>query len=362
MNQHFVPKVYLKNFSIKRKNEYFIDVYDKFENRFFQTNTKNICAIKNLYTFSENSDYANTPLGIENLYSNYIEPFYQRAYNILTNDNIIYINERERIEIILGVLQLYFRNPKVFGDLVLIHRENLKKNLKIAKTQGLKKIKFLGIYYDAVNISIEDNLSYFDQKTNDIFKEEHIVGFKQLSVSQSNLKIHVLKLMDNFKYFTSDNPLIIKDVILPQNENPYVNTKQFYLTLNPYYAVYLYHDKGKNSNKIHRESVSNGSSFILNDQIINNSERFVLGVKKDEIEGHNKEVNFFQNESLELKIDLIKQIYGKFPIDEKNKKMMAFLKTFIDLYNEQGTLNNHQEYQLHMGVKKLNAVHYRKKI
>lgn len=121
MNQHFVPRVYLKNFATKKREEYFIDVFDKIENRYFKANIKKLCAETDLYTL-EKSETANKDiLAVENLYANHIEPLYPRIYDILVNDEMFSVTDAERREIVLGVLHFHMRNPRVLKRAIAHH-------------------------------------------------------------------------------------------------------------------------------------------------------------------------------------------------------------------------------------------------
>src|ERR1700744_2929328 len=113
MNQHYVPRVYLKNFAERKGNEYFIDVYDKTNEKVFNTNITNICAERHLYTLDDEDKINGDTMAIEKMFAIGFEPMYQRAYDILVNDNISDITNHQREEILSSVLQLYTRNPRI---------------------------------------------------------------------------------------------------------------------------------------------------------------------------------------------------------------------------------------------------------
>lgn len=139
MNQHYVPRVYLKNFAEKRGKEFYINVLDTSSGEFIKPNIKGICAEKDFYTLNEDSKHTTADLkAIETIYSDFIEPMYQQAYEILTNDNIININFTDRANIIIGVMQLYSRNPAI-----LVQEWNYieKKLLKYMKRTNLKELR-----------------------------------------------------------------------------------------------------------------------------------------------------------------------------------------------------------------------------
>src|SRR6478752_10280578 len=126
MNQHYVPRVYLKNFAKAKGRDYYVNVYDKINDRYFETNIKNICSETNLYTLDENNRVAKHVLSVEKIYSDFIEPIYAKAYSILTNEEIFYISDLQRVEILVGLFQFYYRNPIIFRKSLKIHLENIQ--------------------------------------------------------------------------------------------------------------------------------------------------------------------------------------------------------------------------------------------
>ena len=54
-NQHFVPRAYLRFFSYKKKNEYYVKVFDKKINKSFESNINNIASFNNFYEVYDHS-------------------------------------------------------------------------------------------------------------------------------------------------------------------------------------------------------------------------------------------------------------------------------------------------------------------
>jgi hypothetical protein len=146
MNQHYVPRVYLKNFSRKRGKDFFVDVYDITTKDIFNTNIKNICAEKDFYTLESKGPKSRDRLIVEKFYSEQIEPLYERAYNILTNDKISIISSKIRKEILLGIFQLYARNPQILKISIENHKSIIENLHEEATSQGLLGITYLDDY------------------------------------------------------------------------------------------------------------------------------------------------------------------------------------------------------------------------
>ncbi|WP_035567544.1 DUF4238 domain-containing protein [Hymenobacter sp. IS2118] len=151
MNQHYVPRVYLRNFATKVGKEFFIDVFDKTENRYFKANIKKVCSETDFYTLSKDTSIAKDVLAIEKVYGEHIEPMYSRAYKILTDDTLFKINHMQRIEVILGVLYFRMRNPKILKNALTHHETNIINLYKESKEKGVK-----GLTYDGEDFSFRE--------------------------------------------------------------------------------------------------------------------------------------------------------------------------------------------------------------
>jgi hypothetical protein len=89
--QHYVPKVYLKNFAVKNKTKYCLYCLDKKDSREFKTSLNSIGA--------ENYFYSND-VDISEAFEKYlsqIEGDYKTVYNkIVNNMNLDSINEKDK--------------------------------------------------------------------------------------------------------------------------------------------------------------------------------------------------------------------------------------------------------------------------
>ena len=144
MKQHYVPRVYLKNFASRIDgDDGFVNVFDKKLNRHKEINIKNICAEKHLYTLPKSTDVATDIFAIEKLYSDLIEPMYHKAYDILTNNNISFINDFQRGEILTGIFHLYMRNPRFIKKSADYHTSEISKLYQEALTKNAKGLSYL---------------------------------------------------------------------------------------------------------------------------------------------------------------------------------------------------------------------------
>lgn len=352
MNQHYVPRSYLKNFAEKKRKEFFVNVYDKKENRYFQANIKKICSEINLYTLKENNNLTNDLFTIEKLYSNGFEPLYLKAYGILTNHSIYYISQLQRVEILIAIFQLYVRNPAILRRTISFHKREINKIYSESKKKGLKGITYLAEDFSFRDWSEKNIVDFFEDKLTNDFKENHIGGIGEIGNFHENAIFEISVIEDDSEFLTSDNPMVLEDSI-SDNLHPLLKSKEFFLALNKKVSLKLYHDNTKSPNRIYRKYIPNASVAVINKIVLNQTSRFVIS-SKEALEKHSKiSEDFLDNTSLELKIDAIRQILTKFPITQDNKALSDVLREYLNLYEIKGNLTDEEVYEMHTKIKKI---------
>lgn len=344
MNQHFVPRLYLKQFSSKKGKEYFVDVYDKKEKCFFKTNIKKICAENDLYTLD--SSFHNDIFTVEKIYSELIEPMYQKSYDILTNDKIFKISDQERFEILIGVIQLFQRNPRNLNNLIKFHLAEIEKLLILATKENKKGITYLSEDFSFKEWDVEAIKQHFIEIITKDFKEEHLKRTMEIADYHKYAKIEVIKILDNPTFFTSDFPFVSEDIIA-KNENPFFKSKQFTIPLNPSYALKIYHDNTKELNIIYSIEIphGNGTTASINSNIYEKSIRFLIG-SKNSFEEYFKMADFLKDMSIESIINAFEQIIEKIPITEDQIDGFNMLKYYIEKYKRQGILDQQEQSEM----------------
>lgn len=348
MNQHYVPRLYLKNFSKKKGKEYFVDVYEKGTKRIFNTNIKNICAEKDIYTLDKNSNFHSDAFVFEKIYAEWIEPLYQKAYDILTNDKIFIISTTERIEVLTGILQLYYRNPHILADTL----ESLCLDIKNQfSNRGKEDIGFtyLSEYFSYNDWNQESVIQYFIKELTNEYKEKHLLETQKIIDFHKNSIFEVSKIIDEGSFITSDNPLSIEDIVNP-SRNPLVKSKEFTIPLNHKYALKIFHDNSKELNKIYRIGIPNGNAAYINSTIDDQCIRFLVGEEKSFTQYFHM-LNFLHETSVELQIDALRQILSKFPETPDTAESNQILKSYIEQYDREGTLTEKEQFEMHLKLK-----------
>lgn len=355
MNQHYVPRVYLKNFSLARNNEYFVNAYDKTTKNNFLVNIKKICGEKDLYTLDINDKDYGDPLIIESGYANYFEPLYDKIYKLLVDDNVVAISLEQRNEILVGIFQLFFRNTKMLNDMIDYHCQNLEWLYHKAKFESNDKFHYIDREYE-VNRNLHEIKEGFKIDTRYYFKKQHFQAFAQLVLSNSYQSINIYKLVDDSKFITCDNPL--SNVNLKQDsKNPFQRISQFFLPLNEKYCLFLFNDKTKALDKIYRENVYSGRSFLVNDHMLNNAQRFLIG-------SQNEIVKLIQTRDIleteyETNIDklivLVKGIHTIMKEQKMPSEHLEVIEKFIKKYEDSGTISEIEKREFF----KESLVHYK---
>jgi len=342
MNQHFVPRVYLKRFAEKRNGAYYVDVYDKQTKKVFNTNITNICAEKDIYTLDDDSTTYADKLTIEKVYSDGFEPMYERIFGILTNDTIFDITDQQRFEILLAIFQMYMRNPRIMRLSIAHHKAVIRGLVYDAKKNDQKGISYLEEDFSFREWSEQQIIDHFTEKVTKEFKEGHVYGISELGVFHKFSKLEVSKSKVPSAFFTSDNPLVLQDLVEKENSHPLQKTKEFVITLSDEYSLKIYHDNQFNLNTILRPIIPNGNSASINNTIFNQASRFIIG-KKETFESYFKVVEILEDTTFEGKVDMIRQFLERFLDGKQNEPMTKLMKYYLDLFDQNGKLTFEEE-------------------
>jgi len=354
MRQHFVPQVYLRPFARKIKRYHSLDVYDKLEQRFFKVKTENILAITDLYTLEIPNKISENPLIIEKVYAQFIEPLYGKVYKILIDDNKTNITDQERAEIIISILHLYYRNPYNFDKIVAKHVENIERLHKISLKNNQKSFSYLDENFNLENFDINFTKSKVKEKI-DYFFKNHLELTTQFTHTHEFMIIEVFK-SENANLFTNDNPLQHQDFLTEDTSNPLLFSSEFTIPINKRYFIKLSHNKEKRKNLIYRSKISNFMVNVINNDIYNQSVRFVICDQED-YHKYLEVKNDLDDTSIHKKMDFIEQIISSCEQTSKKDVFYNLLKEYHNKYlNQDKNLSKDDEFDLMMEMKELNKV------
>jgi|SRR5690554_3414561 len=356
MNQHFVPRVYLKNFSRQKNNDFYIDVYDKKQNKNFEANIKKICSQKNYYNLPENSRHKTDALAVERFYSDFVEPMYAEVFKILTNDNIIDISDIQRVKIMLGVFHFYFRNPKIIEESLKVHFNNIDILIKEAEIENNSVLTYIGLEFDLTKSDSETIKKRIKSIVYNDVKDYHIDYTGKLGSHHEFGIIEVIKATDDHFFITNDCPLQFDNVLDDSHEAIFDKGADFTLPLSPEYVVKITHNKNKKPFRIYRQTANSAEVAIINSKIQKEATRFILG-SYSSFQKQN-EINILLDEtSQKAKVDILKNLIQVVPENENNRKSLHVFKEAILAFDSKGFLTNDEEKTFNLAMSNMIREH-----
>ncbi|MBS1527471.1 MAG: DUF4238 domain-containing protein [Bacteroidetes bacterium] len=207
IRQHLVPRVYLKQFALKERKDWFIDAYDTKNNKFVPSlNINNVCVNKEFYTFKklpeENKRF------LERFYGQTVESDYPEIYQALTNPKHIKISDNFRFKIISYIISQYWRTSKLtntfnsFWNSTMEHAYNLMEEYSPERIiqSGNQLISF-------ENRTFEDYKLDSDEQNREMINLNSYYRFKDLTLKRMNDSIMVSRMNSEHRLITSDNPV-----------------------------------------------------------------------------------------------------------------------------------------------------------
>lgn len=246
-----MPRAYLKYFSFKKHNEFFIWVYDKDSGRRFQTNIKNVAVEKDLYELNNIDDeHIINKNAWEEYYSKEVEPelsalignIISKYNNSLITDRNIAFDETTKLRLSLQIVYQIYRGKKAFNE-ADIKRSEILDSISLQAEE-------LAVEMYGENHSIDIN-SYLH---NDNLWKLSIAEAATSGAAHVDLlnrlmdRIWVLyKITDNSQFITSDNPILIhndvnKTVGLFQAGLRFDRTVLYY-PISPRFMIALYSNR-----------------------------------------------------------------------------------------------------------------------
>jgi len=277
-HQHFIPKSYLKNFSIEKDGKFFLEgklrTDDKPKDRLLSI--RDICVDKNLYTIpnlKEENKYA-----LEKYYATQIDEIYPEIYELLIDPSITYITPKQRAQIIMTTMSLFFRTPKFLNfnerrlSLILNHAVN-----NFQDKAGQVKYKFRDFDFDFNIKNIEDVIVNLKIKNKLKFLSEHLDDWNKFIQFKFKAGLMVFEIYEDVDLITSDNPVIMHsiegnpfNVFDPTNIISLPIDSKHYLTIFP-------NSEEASLNRIFKGKRDKMFAIGTNYQVDENSEEWILG-------------------------------------------------------------------------------------
>lgn len=286
---HFVPRTYLKNFSHKKNDDYYVHVLQKDQSydKIFESNIINVCAENHLYTLSGTDE---SKLMLEDIYSNIFENQYDNLYSVLTNDSIIEISPEIKKSIVSAVITMFYRTKKWINIYSSHTDEVMNKLYQVSKQYGSDS--YINSNGETINIkgkTLEElQINEKNKSRIPLIITQLKAALKLIEAKQFD-NINVFKIIDENEFITSDNP------VLPMNINrqrtiPFDIDNAYYLPISNKYLLSIFPREVDLPvlNKIIRLIIGREQIEGFNNMQLFNSDKFLIGstsslkrIKKD---------------------------------------------------------------------------------
>ena len=325
-HQHFIPKSYLKNFSLEKEDKFFVEAKLKDDSLPMNKliSIRNICVDKNLYTIPhiETDDkYA-----IEKYYASHIDGIYPDVYKMLVDPSKEHITKEERSQILRTTMSLFFRTPKFLNNKE--RKLNIVLDFAVRNHndgKGNVKFKFKDWNFDFHISNLEEVRTRMKIQNKLKFLQEHLGHWREFVEFKSSVGLSVYHVHEDTDLITSDNPVVMHsvagndfDVFDPSNIISLPIDNKHFLTIFP-------NTEPSMTDRIFRGERDKWFALSMNRQVDENSEDWIIG-KPGTIKAHlSDQVKY--NEETEENFNAIDEI-----------KERAFdLKDLMDIVNEYGT-------------------------
>lgn len=224
IKQHFLPKCYLKNFSLNEKNVY---IYDKKAHKAFSNSLNSIAYFPYLYEIPIKylSQKLKTPYGSKYFerafFAEHIEQLYAEILNTILGKANQWTNKQQRIEVLTS------NEKEILAQLIAIQHLRMP-NVKIETAQSYEKLmqESLAIFKSGITniypeLDVHQAKFEYDKDYDTLLhsklyaNQEFVCNF----ASQILDKHWIFYISDSTDFYTSDNPIIIK---------PHISNKPYY--------------------------------------------------------------------------------------------------------------------------------------
>jgi hypothetical protein len=285
--QHFVPRTYLKHFSEKSGEKYFIHALPSKAtetDKIFHSNITNVAFEKHLYTLPGQT--IEQQMAVEKLYSEELEVHYDSIYEILTDPNKIEITSKERELIISTVVTMYYRTAKWVNTSRDLMARAFESAYHLCEQTRVDYFNFEGEKISIAGKTLQEFTREFNKERQPgMILIQLETAFKLIALRVLNDSICVNKIEgENLEFVTSDNPVVANNDTL-ERFAPFDPTNILELPIDSKHKLILIPECPKKlRNRIFRRTSTSPYSEIekltTNYSQMQNSEKNIFGSKK----------------------------------------------------------------------------------
>lgn len=298
INQHYIPRSYLKNFAEckKKKKEVkcYVDVYYIKENLIRQQiNTKTICYKKHLYTLQTKDD--SKKYDLESYYANNVDAEFQKIYKLLIDPKKKILTKEEKLKVLYVCLSFYFRTPIHLNHINAFTDQHFDRLKLYANEKGIVKTKMFGgkkIHVDELDKLREKE----KEKSKSKFHIDHMSKWMEFVQHKYECTINVIEIQDKDAYLiTSDNPVIIRERRSNQFRGLFNPNNVITMPLDPKHFLEIHPNTVANDEyEIQRLTHDRDYVFTTNAMTEQNAENLLIG-KSQTVDYHFKLQDEYEN-------------------------------------------------------------------
>lgn len=277
-HQHFIPKSYLKNFALIDGDKAFVEAKQRKDDVVKPNllSIRDICVDKNLYTLPYGD--VGKKYALETFYANEVDAVFPEVYGWLTDPNLKTITLVQRAKIVMTCMSLYFRTPKFLNQNTKLSNRILEHATKYHQdTNGHVLFKFRNYEFDFDIKDLESVKNQMKLKRKFEFLQSHLKEWHQFIQFKIHAGIGVVKVTDEAKLITSDNPVIIHNGHNALNLFDLNNIIQLPIDPNHYLIIYPNSEETM-LDTVYRSNHDKWWALTTNLQVEQNCEDWILGL------------------------------------------------------------------------------------
>ncbi len=212
---HFVPKTYLKRFSIEKMKagtkEYYINALSKndIQGKIEPRNIRRICKEDNLYKLP--GETVDERMLIENIYKELYEDGYDTLYKLMVDETKDQITYKERYSIVGFVVSLFFRNNAWNNFFSTAMNDLYERAYNLSKANGKESFFFEDMEVSLIGKTLDELQQENKKEDTPMIAVTAIQRiFELVRLRVTNDFISIVKTRGDFEFITSDNPVSFK--------------------------------------------------------------------------------------------------------------------------------------------------------
>ncbi len=247
--QHFVPRFYLRQFAMQKKNNFYIWCYDKLNDNIFNSTVQNICVGNWFY----DEKFQKDPV-FEKLLS-ILDGYFSNLYKIIREKPMNALKQEEKQFFAELVLLQDTRTPKTRDEFIIV-------NKKITNSEEIQEMKRIAQLFEMFNIESEDIKPTFSERLDRIMEFDLFLLKNEIPTTGAG-------------FYTSDHPICHYSVSEEKD-------MKVLFPITPELCLMFTNDKEWESiHPSHYGRINQKFVQVVNERIVEKSYRFIFSRNND---------------------------------------------------------------------------------